>query len=291
MDENKLNINEANESQWVVAFALDPKLAQRIVAYRQANGPFTDPSSLTAVDGISPTMIDEWGDRLVTEPTAVVLPPARDPLPSTPPPAPAPAPATKTNWLGQISWAIFAAVLGTTLSLSILYGFNNSLHYASFNQNQRQQQQLQTDLQAAQQQQTAVQERLETLEQLISTVEASQGQTAVDITDVKSELEAVATSANQLQHDLAELDSQIDDVHQAATEFDTFLTGLRTLLWPNNQPTPTNTPAQPALSPTPTATAVASPTATPNSPATRTPHPSATPIGQSTNQPAPTATP
>lgn len=289
MAENRLNINEADEAQLIDWLGIDPKLAQRLVEYRQANGRFATLSDLTAVDGISAEVVNEWGPRLTIEPTAVAPTlsiPATDPI-LPPPPAPVGPPSTRGNWLGSIALVLFAAILGSTLTLSILYGFNNSLHYAPYNSTERQQLQLQSTLQTVQQTQTAVQGAIDVLDQWAATAEASQGQTAVDLSQLQTDLKTANSTAVQLQTDLTDLGSQIEDVGQAAADFDHFLTGLRQLLLPTSEPSPTAVPSEATVEPSSTPTAVASPTSTASSPATRTPHPTATAIGQPSVTPKP----
>lgn len=52
-DEDKVNINTANAEELQDLDGIGEKLAEKIVAYREANGDFTSPYDLAEINGIS----------------------------------------------------------------------------------------------------------------------------------------------------------------------------------------------------------------------------------------------
>ena len=63
---DKLNINTATAAQLQDLPDVGPVLAERIVAYRQANGPFTTIEQLLLVEGIGETLLDRISDQITT---------------------------------------------------------------------------------------------------------------------------------------------------------------------------------------------------------------------------------
>lgn len=63
-----INVNAAGVQELDTLPGIGPVLAERIVAYRQANGPFTRVEELARIDGISPAMVDELRDRVTVGP-------------------------------------------------------------------------------------------------------------------------------------------------------------------------------------------------------------------------------
>ena len=63
---NKLNINTATAAQLQDLPDVGPVLAERIVAYRQKNGPFTTIEQLLLVEGIGDTLLDKISDQITT---------------------------------------------------------------------------------------------------------------------------------------------------------------------------------------------------------------------------------
>ena len=64
-------LNKLGEGDIVVVDAPDITrvLAQRIIDWRTANGPFTDPEQLLEVDGIGQATLDRLRDHITTEET------------------------------------------------------------------------------------------------------------------------------------------------------------------------------------------------------------------------------
>lgn len=60
----KININTATAEELVTLKNVGPKTAERVIAYRQANGPFTSVEELTNVKGIGDKTIVKNQDRL-----------------------------------------------------------------------------------------------------------------------------------------------------------------------------------------------------------------------------------
>jgi hypothetical protein len=117
----------------------------------------------------------------------------------------------------------------------------------------------------------------------MATMEAGQADALELVVDNVTDLQATAVA---LEAEAATIVERLDTVAEAAENFDTFLNGLRDLLFDFQGTPPSATPTETATpSPTPvptettvgTATAVPTETGTP-SPATRTPRPTATPL-------------
>ncbi len=65
----RVNINTAGVDELDSLPGIGPVLAQRIVDWREANGPFTDTAQLLEVDGIGRTVLEGIQDFIVTEDT------------------------------------------------------------------------------------------------------------------------------------------------------------------------------------------------------------------------------
>lgn len=63
----KININQASVEEIAVLKNIGPKYAERIVQYRQANGPFKSPEDLMKVQGIGPKTLELNKDMITTE--------------------------------------------------------------------------------------------------------------------------------------------------------------------------------------------------------------------------------
>lgn len=63
-----INLNTATAEQLDGLPGVGPTLAQRIVEYRNAHGPFKSLDELVAIRGISNRMIEDWRDRLTVGP-------------------------------------------------------------------------------------------------------------------------------------------------------------------------------------------------------------------------------
>ncbi|MGN6561035.1 MAG: ComEA family DNA-binding protein, partial [Thermomicrobiales bacterium] len=63
-----INVNTANVDELARLPGVGPHLAQAIVDYRNANGPFTSPADLAHVKGISERMVTSWADLIVFGP-------------------------------------------------------------------------------------------------------------------------------------------------------------------------------------------------------------------------------
>ena len=66
---DKVNINTADADELDALPGIGPVLAQRIIDWRTANGPFTSPEDLLQVSGIGQTTLDGLRDRITTEET------------------------------------------------------------------------------------------------------------------------------------------------------------------------------------------------------------------------------
>lgn len=63
----KININTASVEELVQLKWIGPKYAQRIVEYREKNGPFEKPEDIMLVSGIGPRAWEANKDRIVVE--------------------------------------------------------------------------------------------------------------------------------------------------------------------------------------------------------------------------------
>ena len=64
-----IDINTADADRLDALPGIGPVLAQRIIDWRTANGPFTDPEQLLEVDGIGQATLDRLRDHITTEET------------------------------------------------------------------------------------------------------------------------------------------------------------------------------------------------------------------------------
>lgn len=62
-----VNINEAALEDLVTLPGIGPALAQRILNYREVNGPFANLEALDAVSGVGPALLEGLKDRVVFE--------------------------------------------------------------------------------------------------------------------------------------------------------------------------------------------------------------------------------
>jgi competence protein ComEA len=65
--DNKTNINTANVEELAELAKVGKKYAQRIVEYREANGPFEKPEDIMKVKGIGSKIWEANKDRIVVE--------------------------------------------------------------------------------------------------------------------------------------------------------------------------------------------------------------------------------
>jgi competence protein ComEA len=65
----KININTASEKELTQLDRIGPALAERIVKYREKNGPFEKPEDITKVKGIGSGTLKRFSDRITVEET------------------------------------------------------------------------------------------------------------------------------------------------------------------------------------------------------------------------------
>lgn len=314
-EQTVININLAQAEVLARLPGIDDQLAARIVAHREAAGPFREVTGLTAVSGISEEMVRDFASQVtvgsldeaesddiliqVMEPIPVVKEERREERPLTNPPLVPPPPRLEmmpplppTPTLSRRRGCLFAALavvlgalVGVAVSLAILAAINGGS--LAFSRTDAQIQQELAGAQAAQGDLAAQVAQLSNAVTLLATrtgdLAQQQAQSGGDIATAQADLTAVVQSLETAQADLegltettARLDQEIDAITVAAETFNTFLTRLRELLLTLEvAPGATSTPT--AL---PNSTAPApTPTATP--PATRTPRPTATPFAPS----------
>lgn len=66
-DGEKININTATVEELVNLKRIGPKYAERIVQYREANGPFVKVEDITMVKGIGPKTLEVNKDVIIVE--------------------------------------------------------------------------------------------------------------------------------------------------------------------------------------------------------------------------------
>jgi competence protein ComEA len=64
---DKININKASVSELMKLKKIGQKYAERIVAYREKNGPFEKPEDITKVKGIGQKTFELNADRITVE--------------------------------------------------------------------------------------------------------------------------------------------------------------------------------------------------------------------------------
>ena len=67
LPKDKININTANVQQLQTLPGIGPTLAQRIIDYREAHGPFTSPAQLILVEGIGEKRLADIIGLITTE--------------------------------------------------------------------------------------------------------------------------------------------------------------------------------------------------------------------------------
>ncbi len=64
----KIDINSADKTQLMTLDGIGQAYADRIIAYREANGPFASLEDITSVRGIGPKTLERNRDRIVANP-------------------------------------------------------------------------------------------------------------------------------------------------------------------------------------------------------------------------------
>ena len=200
--------------------------------------------------------------------------PEPKPEPHTPPHLHTPTPSAWLGYAGLTGAALLGALFGALLALLVIGGINGTLDFgqaetvistqAELNRLAVQAGTLQSDL-------DGLRQRLDSLEGLTGRMDGVEQ--AVD--DLDTALAQTQTEVDALNVRADQLDADIATVRVAADRFNTFLDGLRDLLFKfqGAPPTPTSTPTLPPTTSTPRPT--------------RTPHPSPT----SMPSPTPTSAP
>ncbi len=66
-DTDKININTATAEEITLLKGIGQKYAERVVKYRDENGPFKNPEDITKVPGIGQKTFDQNRDRITIE--------------------------------------------------------------------------------------------------------------------------------------------------------------------------------------------------------------------------------
>ena len=67
MEQTKININEASVKELMQLNKIGEKSAEKIVAFREQNGPFKAPQDLTKVKGVGSKIFEMNRERIVIE--------------------------------------------------------------------------------------------------------------------------------------------------------------------------------------------------------------------------------
>ena len=240
--------------------------------------PATEPESIKTADlppdepATEPEPVPMIPQPTATQPPNEVAQPQPEPATAVPEAAP-PAQRQRSSMIGSITAAVFGAILGTALTLSILFGFNETLQYASSSQADELQRQMETELETIQAEQSQLQSNLEALTAELNDLTTSQTSLSETAVETQMEVESLQSQANELQTRAEELNEQIETIAESSENFEAFLTGLRDLVFNvagTPEPTPTSTPE--SLEPEPTRVIIIPtdiPTATPEQAATR----------------------
>ena len=66
-DSEKININTATAEELQLLYRVGPKYADRIIEYREKNGPFKKVEDIIKVPGIGPKTFERNRDRIIVE--------------------------------------------------------------------------------------------------------------------------------------------------------------------------------------------------------------------------------
>jgi len=298
----KVDLNTANADELTQLPGIGPRMAKRIVEYRQTVRPFEKPEEIVAVPGISRGTYHRLADRLTVSPVAQLPaeegPPVEgeEPLPPTElgppvreerakaeelppgepsppretppevkaPPAPVPPPAPSA-WRGGFTWLAAASLIGAVMGAILALLVIGGIN-GTLDLNQG----------AAVMELRAEADRLDREAETLQTdlyglrgrLDALEGLTGRldnverDVNDLDSGLAKAQTDITALNARADALGEDIATVRAAADRFNAFLDGLRDLLFKFQGPPPT---------PTPTATPTATPRPTYTPRATPTP--------------------
>ena len=221
------------------------------------------------VEGEKPPPLTEMEPLVEEERAEAEKPPPREPPPprqvppEVRPPAVAPPPAPST-WRGGLTWlaaaSLIGAVMGAILALLVIRGINGTLDLnqraavvelsAEADRLNREAGALQADL-------DGLRGRLDALEGLTGRLDDVER----DVKDLDSSLAEAQTDIVGLNVRAEALGQDIATVRAAADRFNTFLDGLRDLLFEFQGPPPTPTPTvTPTATPRPTRTPLVTPT-------------------------------
>jgi len=67
-DSERVNINTASADELQLLYRVGPKYADRIIEYRDKNGPFEKPEDIIKVPGIGQKTFERNRDRIIVEP-------------------------------------------------------------------------------------------------------------------------------------------------------------------------------------------------------------------------------
>jgi hypothetical protein len=160
--------------------------------------------------------------------------PAEQPETAPDQPAPPASRTQKTVSLGQAIWLSLASgalsfLLSIAVILGLLYAINGGLRYASSDEYQSQQQQidgLESQVTALEQDLQSLRTRMDNLEGLSGRVTTVEGRTQ----QIRDQLDEALGQMDDLNKKVSKLNSQIDDLQVVADRFQNFLDGLRELL-------------------------------------------------------------
>ncbi|MGD8794883.1 MAG: helix-hairpin-helix domain-containing protein [Anaerolineae bacterium] len=242
-DEAKLDLNQATAEELAGLPGIGPALAERIVAYRQAEGAFREAVEITNVNGISlatyegiadQVMVHEEGEAVVVGgPDAAVME-KEDVVPEEPPSAeepPMPAKAEEPamprprviverggpGWASLLILVLLGALAGAALALGALWAYNGTLDFraASVRAARNEVARLEGQLDAVRAELTQTGRRMEAMAGLAGRVDAAE-----------AEMETLGRDLDSLQTDLQSAGQGLEDVRQTLAGLSDDVTNL-----------------------------------------------------------------
>ncbi len=298
--DNEIDLNQADRDTLAGLPGIGEKLAERIIEYRESAGPFSAVSELTAVSGISESMVQSIEDQLVVtaspeadtvesieeppiEEIAVLsnslggaaeddtpdeAPPTTEPIAAAEPPPKSPPPASSNSGFKEhLFTAIIGALLGTLLTLTALWLLNGSLQLNERAQMRAVEQQSAHAAATIQADLTSMRYDLQVVNTQVAEMTTRESESAVTVATTQADLKTAHDTLSDTINEVATLETAIDGLDKritvvaaSAESFDAFMVGMRDLLWVLQGPPPTPEATTTSFAMTVTATATVTPT-------------------------------
>jgi competence ComEA-like helix-hairpin-helix protein len=283
-----IDLNQADAQTLATLPGVGPRLADRIVRFREEVGPFAQADDITSVPGVSEKIYRDLADRvtvaasdqepgkevvsedsaalamretaeterviseeLVESVEAEIESPAEDESKAKEPPlAIAPPAASPLGCWRQVLLMLVSAFGGALLALLALHSINGTLDIATHPSVM----QLSGEVSALQRQDDLVNDEVQELRTRINQLEALSGRLQSAEADIETLDAALASLEGQmasLEEDTSQMQAEVNRIRGATDRFDSFLDGLRELLTAIQ---PTSSPDEATATPTPTST-------------------------------------